>query len=155
MVVFAFIPFCSILILNIIIIATLYRRKQQQRTLSSTISKETQSSDIQLVVMLMLVSFAFLFLTLPICVRYILANVLDHENNPYHHAVYTFLYHLTQKLTATNNAVNFYLYCMGGQKFRSDLRKLCSRRTPREDRNTTSRSNTEDNISTVSATTGL
>ena len=119
---------------------------------SEQIRTKTKSSDTQLAVMLTLISIAFLFLTLPVCIRYILAIMLDHTNNPYHNAIYTFVYHLSQKLYFTNNAVNFYLYCIGGAKFRADLAKVCGWKTMRRQRGR-SDSSVVVNVSTISETT--
>ena len=118
------IPFISLLGMNTVIIKRLIGRNED---LSGKRFTRRRNSDMQLAIMLMLVCIALLILTLPVCIRYILAIMLDYEHNPYHCALYTFVYHLSQKLYFTNSAVNFYLYCIGGTKFRADLRTLCSR----------------------------
>ena len=124
------IPFFSLLVMNVIIIQTIIRSGKNLN--KHTTNKEKTTVDAQLAILLIMISIAFLFLTLPVCIRYILAVMLDHENNPYHNAVYTFVYHFSQKLYFTNNAVNFYLYCIGGAKFRADLVTVFCRNRKRE-----------------------
>ena len=39
-------------------------------------------------------------------------------------ALSVFLYQLSSKLYATNSGVNFFLYCISGQKFRNYLKEI-------------------------------
>jgi hypothetical protein len=127
------IPFISLLVMNTFIIRTLVGGRAHFSSHKPRFPLRTRrNSDAQLAIMLILVSLALLILTLPVCIRYILAITLDHERNPYHCALYTFVYHLSQKLYFTNSAVNFYLYCIGGTKFRVDLLRLCCRHRHRK-----------------------
>ncbi len=84
-----------------------------------------QNQEKQLAVMLMTVSFAFLILTFPLVLRYFVYTNLDYKRSAATYAMYVFMYNLTNKLYMTNNAINFYLYCMSGTKFRKDVLKLC------------------------------
>ncbi len=83
----------------------------------------------QLTIMLLAVSFAFLFLTLPLFIRYFLYTSINPRTSAKAYALYHFLYNLSNKLYMTNNAVNFYLYAITGSKFRKDLMELfgCSK----------------------------
>ncbi len=78
----------------------------------------------QLTVMLLVVTFAFLLLTLPQYVRYIMFSFLNITRDEETFAFATLFYHLSNKLFYTNSSVNFYLYCIAGSKFRNDLRFL-------------------------------
>ena len=81
----------------------------------------------QLTVMLLVVTTAFLILTSPQYIRYIIFSLLNITKDEQTFAFATFLYHLTNKLFYTNSAVNFFLYCIAGSKFRSDVKLLWKR----------------------------
>ena len=46
------------------------------------------------------------------------------RDTPEKYARLIFFYHIRQKLYHSNNGINFFLYCISGQKFRSDLKEL-------------------------------
>ncbi|CAH1783616.1 unnamed protein product [Owenia fusiformis] len=85
----------------------------------------------QLTLMLLLVTFTFILLTLPQYIRYTLYVTLDYHSSAKLYALYTLIYHISNKLWFTNCAVNFYLYCLVGEKFRRDLKTLFSRESKR------------------------
>ena len=139
----AFIPFISIIILNTFIIARVRMsnkftsEKRQICSSVSTISEESTGTagtrgtkdqrstrDKQLLVMLMLVSFALLILLLPIHIRYTVYLFINRKQSSQTLSVYVLVYNFTNKLVITNSAVNFVLYCIGGSKFRQDLAGL-------------------------------
>ena len=145
------VPFLSLLIMNAFIITTIrQRRKYFQESMKGkgvgdtkemSMKKEREKKDTenaaekaekqqrfkenQLTVMLLLVTFMFLILTLPQYARYLVAAILDYDCDASTYAGYMFLVHLTNKLSFTNNACNFFLYCVGGSKFREDLKDVC------------------------------
>ena len=98
-----------------------------------TCSESKKSTEIdsrhqrQLTVMLLVVTTTFLLLTSPQYVRYIIFSFLDITQDEQTFAFATLFYHLTNKLFYTNSAVNFFLYCIAGSKFRSDVRLLWRR----------------------------
>ena len=59
---------------------------------------------------------------------------IDYKHDVYYYAVFNFLYHFSQKLFVTNNAVNFYFYCICGAKFRADLKSLFKKKKFSEQR---------------------
>ncbi len=87
----------------------------------------------QLTVMLLVVTTIFLLLTSPQYVRYIIFSFLDITRDQGTFASAVLLYHLTNKLFYTNSAVNFFLYCIAGSKFRSDVRLLWQRHFTKSD----------------------
>lgn len=87
-------------------------------------SSKQQQQERQLTITLTVLSFTFLILTLPNLVRYAIYSYKDYDSSAQTYAIYFLLYHLTNKLYATNNAINFYVYAITGSKFRKDLRKL-------------------------------
>ncbi len=116
-------PFVSLLAMNIAIITTLRRRNRALGGVAKTTTNK-ENYEMQLTVMLMLVSFIFLLLSLPQYVRYIVFNLIDYEKTPWLHAIYTMCYQISHKLYITNAGVNFFLYVVGGSKFRQDLKEL-------------------------------
>ena len=149
-VIFSLLPFLLLLTMNCVIInRILTRSRKKKKMVSSSNSKDKgRTTDSQLTIMLLLITFAFLVLTLPLCIRYLLTITIDYNNDPYYNAVYTFVYHLSQKLFVTNNAVNFYFYCIGGAKFRADLAQVCGR-NKRAQKQQTRRSERFDSITST------
>lgn len=129
----AFVPFIALLTMNIIIIKTIKdARKSFDEGGSFLRSRGPQTSgkdqsvkeQAQLTVMLLLVNGVFLLLTMPVYVRYIIYTIVNYRTHPAVLATYILVYHITHKLYYTNNAVNFFLYCIGGSKFRKELKQL-------------------------------
>ena len=82
------------------------------------------AKDAQLTAMLLLVSFMLAVLALPQYIRYTAYMVVDFTTSPQAFATFHLLYHITNKLYFTNNAVNFFLYCLGGCRFRRDVCRI-------------------------------
>lgn len=132
--------FIVILSLNVAIIISFRKhqrssiRNNSNHSLPSASSTESLRRDpnrqeTQLTAMLLMVTFAFLFLTLPQHIRYaVYTDVVDQRESESSYALYVLIYHITNKLFYTNSAVNFFLYCASGPKFRMDLKNLCSGR---------------------------
>ena len=85
---------------------------------------QLSSKDRNLIAMLILVSFMFLFLNAPRFVRNILFFTVRLEPTPEGTALNLLVFHITNKLYLFNNACNFFLYCFSGSKFRRDCAKL-------------------------------
>ena len=95
---------------------------------SSAINSNTvvlSSKDRNLIAMLLLVSFMFLLLNAPRFMRIIIFATVQFEMTPRRVAMNTLVWHITNKLYFTNNACNFFLYCVSGSKFRRDFKVLC------------------------------
>ena len=104
----------------------------------------------QLTIMLLLVTTLFLILLFPTNVRFVYSNFVTRDT-PTKYASFIFFYHVSQKLYFTNSGINFFLYCISGQKFRNDLKELlgCNKSLTHGGANRdTSQSSTTD-ISTV------
>ena len=82
--------------------------------------------DNQLVVMLLLVSFTLLVLTMPQSVRLFVYSHVDMMASPQDYAIFIFVAYFTYVLVSFNYAINLYLYCIAGRRFRNDLKSLCS-----------------------------
>ena len=49
------------------------------------------------------------------------------RDTPSKYASAMLIYHVTHKLYHSNSGINFFLYCISGQKFRNDVKEtLCS-----------------------------
>ena len=73
--------------------------------------------------MLILISMDYIFLLLPLLLRTVYFFYLK----PTHYsqeATRFLVYHITNKLFMCNHAINFYLYCLSGARFRNDFIKL-------------------------------
>ena len=92
-----------------------------------TTQNDAKGKDRQLAIMLVLVSFALLVLTLPIHIHHVVWSVINPAQSPDTFAQYALSAHMTSKIFIVNNACNFFLYSLGGQKFRQDLIHLCHR----------------------------
>ena len=131
----AFIPFVSLIYMNCIIIKKV--RESHQLFGINNVNEQCKSgnrgahrrqksmknTEMQLTVMLLLVTTLFLILMIPTYIRF-LYTAFTTRDTPVKYASLMFFYHLSHKLYHTNNGINFFLYCISGRKFRSDLKEL-------------------------------
>ena len=82
-----------------------------------------KTAENQLTVMLLFVTTLFLILLCPTYFRFIYL-MLTTRDTPSEHAKSMFLFQITSKLYITNSGINFFLYCISGQKFRNDLKEI-------------------------------
>ena len=90
-------------------------------------SRKTVRSEMSLTIMLLLVTFTFLFLTTPVYVYYLYYMDGSYLENPNAYATFVFYGYVTTKLYQTNYSINFFLYALGGSKFRNQLKTLLKR----------------------------
>ena len=118
-------PFLSLLIMNSIIINTL--RERSRLNLSAGQGKnqsvKVKHSEQQIVTMLLLVSFVFLILNLPVRALVFYLNFSTGNTPQYYAGLYLFN-QIGEKSFYTSHGINFFLYVISGQKFRTDLRNL-------------------------------
>ena len=134
------IPFLVLLTLNFIIINTI--KNQMVNEFQAEEQKARMGKrERQITVSLIVVSCTFLALTLPLRIINIVA-VFVHINMQQ----YFILLHVGYLLLYTNNAVNFYLYCLTGAKFRHEVVKRlygCAMGTAADSAYISSTSNTQ------------
>ena len=121
------IPFISLLTMNSVIIYTLTQRSKQN-ILQSTGQTEgqnlkTKQSEKQIITMLLLITFVFLTLSVPTRALLFYLN-FSRGSTPYYYAGYHLFYQVGEITYLTNHGINFFLYVMSGQKFKTDLRNL-------------------------------
>lgn len=159
---------CTITVLNISIIQAFhahqsnYLRNRGIHSVSATsipifanIRRERIKREFQLTRMLLRVTFAFLFLTFPIQIRYAVYSFIDKYESPSSYALFIFLNHFSNKCFYTLSGINFYLYCMSGHKFRTDLKTLCCRKCNSVKNQNPSTSKSQEGVPSVSMSTPL
>ena len=114
-------PFALLLSMNSVI-----AHKISNRSLSSSKrnTKGVRTSDSQVFAILLLVTFAFLILTTPGYLLFLFIMFMNFFETAELFAGYYLLYSVAQKLHVTNHGINFFLYVISGQKFRTDLVNL-------------------------------
>ena len=125
-------PFVILLVMNSVIIHKLRRRSDLKlgqghdkgRVQGEDKHLKGKQSDIQIYIVLLVVTFSFLILMSPTYVFYIYIFSIDYTKSTSSFALYYLLYHLAHKTYTTNYGINFYLYVTSGHKFRSDLVRL-------------------------------
>ena len=117
--------FVALIIMNGFIISAVRGRKKLLQNMGesekSSESKHQRSTERQITIMLLLVSFLYLILIGPGCIHFVNWLIVPPDRNPLTHANFTLSYNVCQKLFFTNNSINFFLYCISGQKFPTDL----------------------------------
>ena len=87
-------------------------------------NSRAKNSELQIVAILLLVTFAFLVLTTPPYIFFFFVMFIDFSASPRLFAGYYLFYNVVHKLHITNHGINFFLYVISGKKFRTDLRNL-------------------------------
>ena len=126
------IPFSSLLTMNSFIIHTLRNRLNLQEKQGQNSGQgqnqgqghKIKTSDKQIFAILLLVTFAFMILTTPGYLFFLVNLLVDFTTSHRLFAGYHLFTNAVQKLHYTNHAINFFLYVISGQKFRSDLKRL-------------------------------
>ena len=110
---------------NSVIIHTL-KKRSKQNLLESGAQDENltaKQTEKQVIIMLLLVTFVFLTLNIPVRSLVFYLN-FSSGNTPYYYAGFELLFESGEKAYLTNHAINFFLYVTSGQKFRTDLKNL-------------------------------
>ena len=103
----------------------IYKLKQHQKSLpDKQRDKRKQLRDRQLIFMLLLVTFVLLTLTSPLYLRLVVYLATDKLESPKRFAGYYGFVQISNKMVFFNSAINFYLYCLSGTKFRNDTLKI-------------------------------
>ena len=122
-------PFLSLLTMNSVIIHTLRKRSKQSllespcQTETSAQSLKSKQAEKQIITILLLVTFMFLLLNFPLRSLVYYLNFSSGDTPKYYAGLHLF-FQIGDKSFYTNHGVNFFLYVMSGQKFRTDLINL-------------------------------
>ena len=117
-----FIPFVMLLSMNIVIVHALRTRGRYFKDEEKNEARNAENR--QLTFMLLAIATGFLILCSPQYMRLITYTIKSNSGSPYEYALYILAVHTSQTLINTNNAINFFLYCISGSKFRKDLISL-------------------------------
>ena len=125
-------PFIFLLSMNVVIIHILRTRsnknlrmyRNQGQGQNEGQSFRMKNSERQIYITLLLVTFGFLVLTTPSKIMPLYVQAFGYGDTPDMFAVFYLFYQLSHKALYTNNGINFFLYIISGQKFRTDLIKL-------------------------------
>ena len=90
-----------------------------------TRQKSMKSAENQLTMMLLLVTTLFLILLCPTYFRFIYL-VFAKRDTPFEYAKSMIIFQISGALYITNSGINFFLYCISGQRFRNDLKEILS-----------------------------
>ena len=119
------VPFVSLLVMNSVIIHTLRNRLKVIRSVGQDQSEgehiKSKHSEKQIVTMLLLVTFVFLILNVSARALKFYRNFVSGYSAYYLAGLHLF-YQIGNKANITNHGINFFLYAMSGQKFRTDLK---------------------------------
>lgn len=142
-VIYCYLPFILIFGLNVVIVHHVNAAQKQQhriRVRHSTLSMqqlgktpaltgEQVNSVRQMTIMLLVISFAFLVTTLAIVVTKILSQVLDLSGSGkrFQRLNFQLADSVAELLMYVNHAMNFYLFCATGKRFRSRLLLLVAK----------------------------
>lgn len=125
--VYSFLPFVVILCLNVLIVRQVIIARGQRENLHGSHKfrqrRPSQEGSTRLTLMLLTISFTFLVTTLPLNVASIAAAFIDDSDadNIRTRSRFRLARTVAEMLMYANHAVNFYLYCATGQKFRHQL----------------------------------
>ena len=146
------------IVMNSVIIHTLRTRSIGTNTRSEGQGQgqgpKVKSSEKQIYIMLLLVTFGFMILTTPTYTIIYVVAYWNYQASARGLALFYLLYNVAQKTIYTNYAINFFLYVISGQKFRSDLVGLSKCKQLNSNLNTnisSGPSNVSSNVSVVSA----
>ncbi|KAK6180005.1 hypothetical protein SNE40_012230 [Patella caerulea] len=122
---YTFLPFIVLLIFNILIIINLLKHRQ---VLTSTMTKDdqqTRNNHRKLAITLLTISFVWIITTMPFTCH----ALLKPKSQSYHDIAVNFLTKfICYCLFYTNHSINFCLYCITGQRFRHEMKKLFCRK---------------------------
>ena len=130
------IPFVLIVVMNTLIVMTVHQSKKfsqrnqkyskdGEKTKEEEQEEKANTRNRQLTAMLLMVSIAYIVILLPISCRVLAYMFVDYTRSPEAFAIFVLLYNAINNVLFLNNAINFYLYCIAGAKFREDLKRLC------------------------------
>ena len=85
--------------------------------------KKIKSAENQLTVMLLLVTILYLVLQIPTYIKTIYSTFVT-QDTPFKYVNATLSLMITHALSITSSGINFFLYCISGQKFRDDLKEM-------------------------------
>ena len=126
----AVIPFVLLIHMNFVIMKTVKNSRKMfgandTNTGMDSRQKVMKNAENQLTIMLLMVTTLFLILLCPTYVRFIYLSFVKRDT-PFEYASSVLLFQIPYKFYSSNSGLNFFLYCISGQKFRNDLKEIFS-----------------------------
>ena len=122
-------PFLSLLTMNSVIIHTL-RQRSKLKLLKSAGDDQSQDYNLksknaekQIFTIILLITFVFLILNIPTRSLVFYLN-FSNGSTPYYYAALHLFFQVEEATYISNHGINFFLYVISGQKFRTDLLSL-------------------------------
>ena len=127
------IPISMLIYMNYVIVQTIKHSGKMFESTSKfkhvsdskmeTRQRKMKSAENQLTIMLLLVTILYLFLQIPTYIRNIYVKFVTPDTpSKYVSSILSLM--ITYALFITSNGINFFLYCISGQKFRQDLKEM-------------------------------
>ncbi len=114
---YSILPFCIVLVLNVLITFRLWKNRSSISRADGSNSSSRVSQN-RITIMLLTVSFVWLLMTSP----FTMWSLLGTHRGSSHQRAQTFLFKTICFLCLyINHGINFYLYCCTGRRFRQDL----------------------------------
>ncbi|KAL8609460.1 hypothetical protein ACOMHN_037982 [Nucella lapillus] len=108
-------------------ISTISGRKTKENRDGEKDSRKKATTNTNITVMLLLVSFTFLLLTSPVVLVLLYKRYHWLPRTPAERARARLTHAFVDNLMYTNHAINFLLYCISGRRFRQELKRLLAR----------------------------
>ena len=127
----AVIPFTMLIYMNFVVVQSVRQSDKMFSTNGGTTTgidtrqKSMKSAENQLTIMLLLVTTLFFILLCPTYFRFVYLVFAKHDTL-FEYAKSMIIFQISGALYTTNNGINFFLYCISGQKFRNDLKEILS-----------------------------
>ncbi|XP_076458316.1 putative G-protein coupled receptor 139 [Babylonia areolata] len=136
--IYSFIPFLSLLTLNLLIIRQLNQSSKFSRQFtegqggnnmneSAVGDTKKAKANTNITLMLLMVSFTFLGLTSPIVIMYLYQRYNRQIKTNAERAEYRIILVVMENVMYSNHAVNFLLYSISGRRFRQELKQFLTR----------------------------
>ena len=152
-------PLCLLTVLNSIMIMSVRKMNKMfgndRSESNNNKSDHRKSIERQLALISVLVVSAYLLFVIPSYIRCVLNFVIDWQTSPQRYANYVLFYIITADLYFSNSAINFYLYCISGSKFRSDVVNLFNCKTSKTNQGPVELSSTVRTVSSFVASNNI
>ena len=127
-------PFLMVVTFNCLVIYQIKKSSKKRANMTMNTAaiesqKTREAKESQLSRLMLLISFAFLILTLPRQLFILIWNNISIPVTTHNLAIYALVHSISQKFWFANSSVNFWFYFSSGSQFRRDLKlnalKLC------------------------------
>ncbi|CAH1797158.1 unnamed protein product, partial [Owenia fusiformis] len=115
----SYLPFLVLIMSNILIVTQLVRSSNMRKK-TMNVSKQAGDSTKSMSIMLVVISIVFLLLTCPVVI-YLASRNLWYDRFPGSVAKQRLVWACLNMLLYSNYCINFFMYCLSGQRFRTEM----------------------------------